>query len=317
MGFREGSERPEDSQQALKLEDSSADDDETKVRLDEPEEDADDKDDDEAGQEDKATGEKGPDGQPRKKDGKWAAKKAQRGKERAEAKSWERERAEYDRRLAREREDTDRRFNEMRQEVERLRQSSTQGRQADPFTSKMAEINTQIAQELKLLESDDKHDYGRYHQLQEQKIALIAQQQAAMILANQVRDQPQDRYAGRRPIIASEFPWTDDARYNELSRKAFAFREYLINVEGRPDTLDTDREALTTTLARFGAEFGLRAPAPPSQRTRSLWTAPGTRAAPDRRPVPQEVDLGEVGRGTGLSAKALAAAVRSAMTDEN
>lgn len=313
MGFREGAEKPEDSQQALKLEEPEGDD-ETKVRLDEAEED-DDADDGEE-PEKAAQPEKGE--QPRKKDGKWAAKKAERGRDRREAKAWEREREEYDRRFAREREDNDRRFNEMRTELERLRTSGGNGRQGNPFEAKMADINAQIAQELKLLESDDKHDYTRYHQLQEQKIALIAQQQAAVILADQRQHQPApDKYAGRKPIISSEFPWTDDPRYNDLSRRAFGIREYLINVEGRPDTLDTDREALTTAVARWGGEFGLRAPAPPSQRTRSLWTGPASRATPDRRPAPREVDLGEVGRGTGLSPKTLAALVQSALNEES
>lgn len=315
MGFREGNEKPEETQQALKLEEPS-DDDETKVRLDDAEEGGDEGGDE--GDEDKVPGADKKAGEPgRKKDGTWAAKKAERGKDRREAKAWERERAEYDRRFAREREDTDRRINEMRQQVESLRQTSGQGRQNDAYSSKMGEINTQIAAELKLLESDDKHDYTRYHQLQEQKIALIAQQQAAILFNNQRQQQPQDRYAGRRPIIASEFPWTDDPRYNDLSRKAFAYREYLINVEGKPDTLETDREALQTALAKFGGEFGLRQPAAPSQRTRSLWTAPGSRGAPERRQMPQEVDLGEVGRGTGLDQKTLSAVVRSAMEDEN
>lgn len=145
MSFREGSEKVEEPQQALKLENPS-DDDETKVKLDEEPEDRDDEREEDP---EKVAAPDKPE-QGRKKDGKWAEKKAARARNHREEKAWERERAEYDRRFAREREDNDRRFNEMRQEVERLRAQSTQGRQGgDPFASKMTDINAQIAQELK------------------------------------------------------------------------------------------------------------------------------------------------------------------------
>lgn len=324
MSFRDGNENKEDAQESLKLEDPSNDDDETKVRLDEPDEDADDdagKGDDEDKLVAAAVGKK-PGEQPRKRDGKWAEKKAERGRERREA-ATQREKAESEQRINRIQADADRRFKQLTEEFDRFRQTAAGGpsQRQDPFDAKLSDIERQLDQELQLIETDANRGYKHYNQLRRQEQELITQRSIATHLSERARaesQRPADPYAYRRPIVASEFPWTDDPRYNDLSKKAAAYREYLINVENKPDTLDTDREALTTTVARFGAEFGLRPPpAAPSQRTRGLYQGPASRGVADRRAAPQEVDLGELGRGTGLSARSLAAAVRSAINDEN
>lgn len=308
MGFREGTD-PES--ETIKLEDPDAED--TKVSLEEPEADESDKDEDEP--EEKAA--KGEDGQPRKKDGTWAAKKAERAKDRKAAKAWETERADYDRRLSQVREESDRNVRGLREELDRLRQQG-QGQGSDPFASALSGLDKQLDQELKLIEADANHGYGRYRELNDERNRVIARMEYARLRAEDAKNAPQrGPYDSRVPIIESEFPWTADRQYAQLAQKAMAYRNYLIQVEGRPDTIETDREALATTQSRFGAEFGLRPPpAAPSQRTRSLYAPPPSRGTPNRQPPPREVDLGVLGQGTGLSPDKLAKAVRAAFNDE-
>jgi hypothetical protein len=322
MGFRQESDsnKPEESDDALRLEDPENAEDRVRVNLDdanEPE-DGDDVD------EDKTPSDKpkGPNGeQPRRQNGTWAEKKAARGNDRKAAKAWETEKADYERRIQRVQEENDRRYNDLRAEMERSRQAPQQGQQRqDPFEAKLADIDAQLDAELKLIEADDKRPYTRYNQLRRQEQEAITQRAIAQAeLARQQHQarQPQNPNAGRQPIISAEFPWTDDPRYNDLGRKAFAYKTYLVEVEGRPDTLDTDREALQSTVARFGGEFGLRPPpAAPTPRTRQMYGGPASRSAPDRRPAPREVELGVLGQGTGLSARTLAAAVDAALKEE-
>lgn len=253
------------------------------------------------------------------KTGQWTKRKNERAERHREKTQWERERADYDRRIRMLQEDSDRRYREMQDMVMRVR-GQERGPQQDPFAMRLKDLDAQIDSELKLIETDENRGYGRYRELTDQRTALITrrelQQHAAESQRNQRAPGP---YDNRRPIIEAEFPWTSDNRYSDLSRKAWSYRQYLIDHEGRPDTLDTDREALAQTVARFGADYGLRAPLPPpSQRTRGIYAAPASRGAPDRSGRPREVELpNELVRGSGLSAAALQRAVRNSLNDEN
>jgi hypothetical protein len=311
MGFRAGDDSEVETPETIV---EPENDNDTKVRLD-----AVDEDDDRDGEQDEKVQSREPDDQPRKKDGTWAAKKAERGKDRKAAKAWETERADYDRRFQQMREEQDRTVRQLREEMDRMRQSGQQpAQQGDRYASQLSELDKQIDQELQLIEANPNHPYTRYRQLQDQRSEVIAERKWAQLEAQKSRNAPQPSpYAGRVPIIESEFPWLQDQRYADLGRKAMAYRQHLIHVEGRPDTLETDREALSTIQARFGADYGLaRPPAPPSQRTRGIYGAPPSRGMPRQQSgeMPQEVDLGPMANGTGLSPAELAKAVRSAFT---
>jgi hypothetical protein len=288
--------------------------DETKVRLD-----AADDDDDEGPEPEEKLDENN---QPRKKDGTWASKKAARAKERREGRaSWEAERADNERRFRQQQEEHDRTVRSLRDDVDRLTRRIEQGNTPpqDEFTSKIAEVRKNIASELKRIETDDNTSYDRYNELREQEAELIAQRTWARKEAERQQNQPRPSpYDARRPFIESEYPWVTDVRYRDLAIKAQSYKQYLVNFEGRPDTLDTDREALATVQSRFGADYGMAPPpAPPSRRQREMYAGPGTRHAPrQERSLPREVNLGEMGRGTGLSEKTLAAILRSTMEDE-
>jgi hypothetical protein len=251
--------------------------------------------------------------------GKWAAKKTERKNDHREKKAWEREREDYDRRIQRMQEDqdrrqqeSDRRFAELRQEVERTRQGGGGG---DPYIAKLQDINKQIAAELKVIEADESRGYDRYQELQEHKAAIVAERTYARLRAEDQRNQPapqqQNPYAYRVPIIESEYPWINDPRFRDIAEKAKIIKHSLVGLEGRPDTIDTDREALSTAVARYGAEYGLRAPAPPSQRTRSLYASPGSNTGPSRGREAQEIEVPrQLLNGTRLNESALRGALR-------
>jgi hypothetical protein len=290
-----------------------------KVNLDEP-----DDDDKDLGREDETPPIERSDVEARERDqktGQWTKKKQERSREHREQRTWERERADYDRRFRMMQEDHDRRFNELRTELDRSRQQNT-GAPADPFTARIKEIDFQLDAELQLIESGERRDYARYRQLNDQRVELISQRMLAAHVAETQRQQqnrPEDAYAGRRPIIEAEFPWVMDRQYSQLAQRARTYKDYLVNFEGKPDTIDTDREALAHTVARHGGEYGLRPPpAPPSMRTRQMYAGPGTRNAPERNGRPREVELPrELVHGSGLSPERLARAVNAALNDEN
>lgn len=291
-----------------------------KVSLDE---DDDDKDDGDRG--DAPPADSGGDLEARSRDektGQWTRKKQERSREHREQRTWERERADYDRRIKMVQEDGDRRYNELRQELDRSRQQQSRGASADPFAARLHDIDFQLDAELKLIESGDRQDYARYRQLNDARVELITQRELARHTAEAARQQqsrPPDVYAGRRPMIEAEFPWIMDRQYSELAQRARAYKDYLVNFERKPDTIDTDREALAHTVAKHGGEYGMRPPpAQPSQRTRQMYAGPGTRNAPERNGRPREVELpGDLVRGSGLSAERLARAVNAALNDEN
>lgn len=265
--------------------------------------------DDEDEQEQAAKGEE----RPRRKNGTWAAKKKERGEERKAASTWKAEKDEYDRRFKQLREETDRSVRQMREELDRVR-ASNGTQQRNPIDGKLDDIGKQIERELSLIENDANRGYAEYNKLRREEQRLISTQVMMEHAAEQQRQQqsqPRDQYAARRPIIESEYPWIADDQYRELAQRARAYREYLIQVERKPDTIDTDREALSHVQAHFGSEYGLRPPpAPPTQRTRGLYAPPPSRGTPQRGPERREVDLGPLAQGHGLSAQALARAVR-------
>lgn len=303
MGFKEGSDSPETE----KVE-TTPEDDETKVNLAEADED-----DVDGEREEKVVAKESDDGQPRKKDGTWAEKKAARGKSRKEESAWQKEKADYERRFTQMREEQERTARLLREELDGIRRQSSNGQQQDPIAAQLSDIERQLEQELALIEKDENRGYKQYNLLRRQEQKLITMQAIAERDIQAARNQPQrSQYDGRVPIIEAEYPWLQDQRYAPLAKRAMAYRQYLIQVQNKPDTLETDREALSYAQATFGPEYGLNPPpARPTQRTRDLYGGPGSRGIPSRGEEEDEViDLGEMGRGHGLSPRALAAAVR-------
>ena len=244
--------------------------------------------------------------------GKWASKKAERGANKREENTWRKEKAEYDARLQRMQADSDRQLAELRQQIQQAQQRPAPGQPHDPFLAPITDVRKQIAAELKLIENGQSPTYDRYNELREKESELIARRTWTQMNAQtQQRQEPASPYAHRVPFIESEFPWTMDTRYTDLAKKAQVIKQSLIALEGRPDTLDTDREALTTAVARFGGEFGLRAPAAPSPRTRNLYAGPGTGAGPQRQAPQSEIEIPKsLVNGSGLSSAALRDALR-------
>jgi hypothetical protein len=246
--------------------------------------------------------------------GKWGKAKAERGKNRREETNWRTEKTALEAQMKRQQDDSDRRFREMQQRLDQSMQRPQQtGQPADPFASKFADLDAQLAAELKLIEADPSRDYKRYRELVRQETKLAVQQQNYQDrMMEAQRPQPQvSPYAARVPIIESEFPWLQDPRFKDLGLKAQVIKQSLVSLEGRPDTLDTDREALATAVARFGAEYGLRQAAAPSPRTRQMYEAPVSQQGPYRGAQPQEIDIPrQLVNGSGLDERALRSALR-------
>lgn len=256
-----------------------------------------------------------PDDEQRTRDpetGKWSKKKAERGANKREENGWRKEKADYDARLQRMQADNDRQLSELRQQIQQAQQRPAPGAPHDPFVAPITDVRKQIAAELQLIENQPGRNYDRYNELREKESELIARRTWTQMNAQQQRNQePASPYANRIPFIESEFPWTREPRFKDLAVKAQAIKVYLTNVEGRPDTLDTDREALTTAVARFGGEFGLRAPAAPTQRQRNIYAGPGPSGGAQRAPQTSEVEIPrQLVNGTGLTAAALRDALR-------
>lgn len=308
MGFRNG-DGNEESPEVEKIE-LPSDEPNTKVSLEEPEDDGEDE-----GEQEERQPKVGD--QPRKKNGTWAERKKERGQDRKAAKAWEAERADYDRRFQRIQEDTDRTVRQMREEIDRLKASSGNNRQADPLDARLDDIDRQLKQELKLIENDPNRGYDDYNRLRREEQKLISLQALREARAEEQRMQqsrPRDPYAARGPILESEFPWILDSNYRELAQRARTYKNYLVDVERKPDTIETDREALSHVQAHFGGEYGMRPPpAPPSPRTRSLYAPPPSRGVPRQQEEEREVDLGVMGQGHGLDPKILGRVVREAI----
>ncbi len=250
------------------------------------------------------------------KTGQWKEKKAQRAAEHKGQKKWDSERAEmqasFDRRIQEIQSTNDRRFAETEARISRQQSS---GAPADPHDAKIADIEQQLQSELKLIEADPNRSYERYNQLRRAETqAVTAKTVADMMKVQQATQQaqPRDPYASRAPIIESEFPWTLDARAKPLTAKAWSYRQYLIEFEGRPDTLDTDREALSHTMATYGAQYGFQPPpARPSPQQRQMYQRPAPGPAAGRQQA-RTIELPrELVDGAGLSSDAL----RRALSD--
>jgi hypothetical protein len=256
---------------------------------------------------------------PRQRDaqGKWSKEKAARGGQ-------NRERVDFKKYSA----DTDRRFKEMqdanRREVDALRaelarnaeRARPAGAPVDPFEAKFADLDAQLQAELSLIEKDPTRNYTRYNQLRRQETQLVTQQamqQAQQGQRPQQQQAPRGQYDARREILAGEFPWMNDPNARALNDKAYAIRQYLINVEGYQDTIEVDRMALSQAIAKFGGDFGFRQPAPPSQRTRQMYAGPGAGAGPTRGVPRQETEVelpAGLARASGLTPEKLRAALR-------
>lgn len=255
------------------------------------------------------------------KTGKWAQKKRERGEDRRAAQSWRTEKTQFEQRLKTMQEQSERQMREMQLRLDNALRAPAPGQQqvpADPFAAPLADVQQQLAAELKLIEKDPAYGYERYMALQDKKAELIAQRTWARNSAANERRAPQqqpqnNRYAAREPIIESEYPWTMDQNNADLVKKAVAYKQYLVAAEGRLDTIDTDREALTWAATKFGAQFGIQPPpAGPTQRTRDFYAGPAQRTAPRRGDAPAgqiEVPRALV-NGSGLSPAALARAIR-------
>lgn len=280
------------------------------VKLDmEPPDKGDDDDDD-----DKPLAAKGGEQKDRARDpktGKWTERRQER-KERFKAdKAIEAERQSFERRLSEERAVF------QRQIAELAAKAAQPGRApaADPFDAALKDIDAQLEAELELIGADEKRGYTRYNQLRREEYKLVAKKEAADVLKaqqDQQRAQPRDQYASRAPIIESEYPWTMDPRYNELTARARSYKMYLTGSLKRPDTLDTDREALSHAVAEWGAEYGLLQPARPTSAQRNGYVRPGPgSAAPRENGQSRYLELpSHVMSDTGLSPEQIRTALR-------
>lgn len=256
------------------------------------------------------------------KTGRWGDKKRQRGQDRRDQQSWRTEKTQLEARIAQQRQEHQQAVQQLQMRIDAMARVPAGGGQqqqtANPFTARFTDLESQLESELRLIEADPKRDYKRYNDLRRQETRLVAQEESwrTQQQANAQRPQQQTQqnpYAARQPFIESEFPWTMDPANGELCKRAAAIKQYLVNVEGRLDTIDTDREALSTAANRFGAQFGVRgAPADPSQRTRDSYASPGQRTAPRRGEQRRgQIDVPRaLLNGSGLSAAAIADALR-------
>lgn len=289
-----------------------------KIDLQEPDDDAD----DEGGENEPPRAARGDEKPPKgsegmvrdKVTGQWTKKKQERGRLHKENLSLKGEKEALERRIAESEAAYQRRFAEMEARMARSQQPAQTQQTADPHAAKLADLNKQIEAELRLIETDEKRGYERYNELQEMRTAAVVARELAQFQAKQPAQQPQTPrgpYDARAPFIQAEFPWTEDPRCKPLNEKAWKYREYLIHVEGRPDTIDTDREALAHIQAQFGAGFGLQPPARPTQQQRNGYIRPPATGGGGTRQAPRAIELPRVlTEGTGLSPESLRAALR-------
>lgn len=245
------------------------------------------------------------------KTGKWVEKKNERAADHKAKKAWETDREQltqqWERRIQEVQQQGERRVAELEA---RMARETRQTGVADPHDQKILDLETQITSELKLIETDEKRGYERYNALRRaEQEAVLDKKLAAFAKGQQVMQQTQkpDPYAARVPIIESEFPWIANPAMKDLAAKARAYADYLIRFEGRPDTLDTDREALSHTQAQFGGAYGLQPPARPTQAQRNGWARPASNGIPGAtNGKARMIELPAANlEGSGLSAEAL------------
>lgn len=256
------------------------------------------------------------------KTGKWAKKKGERGQRNRDQVDWRKENSTLKEEIARMRGEFGGTLQSLRAELARVQQPAQQsgGQQgADPFQAKLDEIDKALETELELIGRDEQRGYKRYNELRRQEQMLITQrvlastQQASQQQQQQAQQQGglSQAYQMRSQIMQAEHPWMADQRYAPLIDKIRHMRNHLINIEGLPDTLDTDRQAVNQVLGRFGGAFGLRAPAAPAQRTRQMYEGVPPRSAGRQAEQESEVDIPkELVAGSNLSVNALRAALK-------
>lgn len=257
--------------------------------------------------------------------GKWAKKKGERGQKNRDQVDFRKENSSLKEEIARMRGEFGGTLQSLRAELDRLNRQPAQQAQGqsqqstDPHQAKLDEIATALETELELIGRDDKRGYKRYNDLRRQEQMLITEMTLARLESRRAPQQGQQQQQGgltqayqmRSQIIQAEHPWMGDQRYAPLIDKIRHVRNSLINVEGLPDTLDTDRQAISQVLARFGGAFGLRAPAAPAERTRRMYEGAPPRGRGQQPDSETEVEVPrELVAGSGLSLTALRGALK-------
>lgn len=249
-----------------------------------------------------------------KKPGTWASKRRERGalirtlREKAELSA--REVAEAKAELAR--------MNDRMRLFEQRAQAPAQQQQQqvpDQYASALADVEQGMAQELELMRAHDgskgPYNMSRYNTLKRREQELIAARVAEQIIARQGGQRQQagvpHPMQARYDALVADYPWMqqDAAARSRVG----AYRRYLIDVEGRPDTLATDREAAAAIAAKF--RLGSPAAARPTaaDRERAAGMAGGSRfpvqAPAKRKPSLRGFDTRML-QGTGLPKNHLA-----------
>jgi len=152
-------------------------------------------------------------------------------------------------------------FQQMLQQAQR---PSEQPRQAEPDQT-MEMLEAALNSEVAALQAHDHRkgppDFTRYNQLK-RRMEALGQERTVLGMFQRLGITPevlqrlrQPQAAGPHPMearyyaVRNEFPWISDATH---ARSVGAYRQYLINGLGRPDTIDTDREACAHVAAQKG-----------------------------------------------------------------
>lgn len=206
------------------------------------------------------------------------------------------------------------------------RAAPTQQQQASPQQTRMATLARARESELSAFRAataaGKPYDLARYNELEGELVDARAEAaiekffQARGIDPNK-RPEPRQNIdpnaiaqqvanTQRRNTVASEFPWVADP-----SPQAQQYRGalvdtimYLRSVEGRPDGVDTDREAAAIVAAKYNLGGGR-----PARAQASRYASPGTNNMGGAR-GPSSVDIpAEMLEGTGLTPEQLRRAI--------
>ena len=242
-----------------------------------------------------------------KQTGRWAQKKIERAKSHQEL---TRLRGEHESTLAQ--------LQALQAERETWQQRAMQPAQqqqpavrVDPVDRELTEINSALEAELALLERDVNRSPKRYNDLQDRKaeirtLRLIAQANAGR-QPQQQGPQVAPEYAARWEMVSSEYPWLRDAspRFETVRQQIKSYMRHLKEGMGRPDTIDTDREAITHVAAQNN--INIRAP---QARGAGAFASPASRGAGLERSGQRAVQVpGQLIGGSGLSKQQLAQAM--------
>lgn len=246
---------------------------------------------------------------PRDGKGRWAAKKAERAKNHQEL---IRLRGEHESTLAELARLQAERDNWQRQPAPVQQQPQNQQPRVDPVDRELNEINAALEAELALLERDVNRSPKRYNDLQDRKMEI----RMARMIAQSVRPQQAQQqggvapeYAARYEMLTSEFPWIADPspQYNGVRQQIKSYIRHLKEGMGRPDTIDTDREAVTHIAAQNGINVRR-----PQARGAGAFATPASRGAPTERNGQRAVKIpSQLAAGSGLSVQQLAQAALS------